>query len=137
MKRHCQTCTCEPNKGGHKRRITKEMAVWLKGLVDLNAETKGPVHVRQVTELTKIHGGDYGKLAHWGLVMKAKAMDSANPRGNGYWMPTRLAYLFVKHGRSVPAYYVDDEDGKPAEWSTEMIVFAQCADEFLVADLAP
>ena len=69
-------------------------------------------------------GGDYGKLAHWGLIVLAASDTEEDQRTSGQWQPTAKGRRFV-HGKvQVPAQVVL-YDNRVLGWSEAWVSVEQ------------
>jgi len=88
----------------YRRTITAHAAAWLVVLVRLWRETGGqwiPVKTPELSRFTR--GGDYAKLAHWGLI-EQQVKGRAQTRQSGMWRPTSRGVAFVDDQERVPQY---------------------------------
>lgn len=74
----------------YKRPINSQMARWLIWLVLEYKHNQRWIDVKE----SALRGGDYGKLAHWGLIEQEQ---NTNPtkRTSGLWRPTAKGTDFV------------------------------------------
>ena len=64
-------------------------------------------------------GGDFAKLAHWGLI-KQQDNDDPSKRTSGYWKASPLALRFVSGEIGMPSYVVI-YNNEVLDWSEEMV----------------
>jgi hypothetical protein len=83
----------------YKRSITNRMAQWLIWLVKVSKNNEW-TNWRDAPKKV-VHGGDYGKMFHWGLIEHAP---NANPKkkSSGVWRPTDKGIRFVYRQVTVP-----------------------------------
>lgn len=100
------TCPCcQQFAKRYKRKLYAAMARWLIWLVSQHRRNGGQwvdVNLDTAHEYRK-GGGDFAKLAHWGLI-QAKPNDDPDKRSSGLWRPTELGLGFVHGSVRVPTH---------------------------------
>ena len=92
----------------YQRRINAGMAYGLCLFFRAHGATDAYVHVPSQTELSRL-GGDWAKLALWGLVEERPSDDPGLGPHGGWWRLTKLGARFVAGQCRVPAFvYVYD-----------------------------
>lgn len=107
----------------YKRKLNKEMAKWLVWLVNkylksLKHHSEDWVDVRD----SKVRGGDYAKLALWGLAKRKPADEESKSRTSGLWKPTARGIDFAMGRRTVPShlYLYNNEIVRASETQTSI-----------------
>ncbi len=125
-------CPCCGNRVKvYRRHLNRAM---VKALVWLVYEhEKWPQRWFHISELPTIQGrpggGDFAKLAHWGLINE-KPNEDDGKKTSGLWKPTFKAFGFVTAGQRVPAW-VELLENRPTAWSEETVdVFEAFGEEF-------
>lgn len=80
----------------YKRSLNAGMVRALIAIVKEYLRTNDWVDIRTIS----VRGGDYGKLAHFGLLVAGD--------GAGFWKPTQLGIDFVLHRKAAPKYALVD-----------------------------
>jgi len=84
----------------YRRKLNSHMAHSLLVLVRLYADNPRFYHVDEIGNASK--GGDFAKLAWWGLI-EQNGNDDPDKRTSGEWVPTANGIGFAHRVRSVPA----------------------------------
>ena len=111
----------------YKRKLNKEMARWLVWLVNkyLNLSATSSkewcsdwVDVRD----SKVRGGDYAKLALWGLAKRKPVGEESKSRTSGLWKPTPSGIDFSMGRSTVPShlYLYNNEVVRASEVQTSI-----------------
>jgi hypothetical protein len=90
---------CGQHAKVYKRKLNTEMAVWLIWLAKQFTIQPDWVDVKE----TRLRGGDYGKLVHWGLAVQC-TNENPKKRTSGLWKPTELGLQFARGAISVPSH---------------------------------
>jgi hypothetical protein len=116
------TCPCCGQLAKQYRRsIYRGMARWL---VQLIIAHRGKEWV-SIHDLPVQRGGDFAKLALWGLIQQKPNDDDDSKRTSGMWRPTRLGRRFAFNETKVPKYlYIFD--GAIRERSVEEVFIREC-----------
>jgi hypothetical protein len=96
---HCPCC------GRHvqvyKRKLTRDMARFVVLLLKEYRKIPGTwVDVR----LFPVRGGDYAKVAHWGLAILKENESDPEKKNSGLWKPTQLGVRFAVGAEKVPSH---------------------------------
>jgi len=89
----------------YKRKLNREMARWLVWLVGKYINSSG--HIPSVwidVKDSKVRGGDYAKLALWGLAKRKPVEEGSKSRTSGLWQPTAQGIDFALGRRRVPSH---------------------------------
>lgn len=120
--------TCHRFAKRYKRKLGGQQVVWLMWLVREFGRTGEWVCIQDTASWARyrgdIVGGDYGKLVHWGLVMRM-GNDDPTKKSSGYWKPTQLGIDFVMQRVKVPSHvylYNNTVDG----WSETSVAIREC-----------
>tara|TARA_R110000824_G_scaffold344848_1_gene531477 strand:+ start:4460 stop:4966 length:507 start_codon:yes stop_codon:yes gene_type:complete len=89
----------------YRRKLNKEMAKWLVWLVAKYLSSSG--HIPSVwidVKDSKVRGGDYAKLALWGLAKRKPVEEGSKSRTSGLWQPTAAGIDFALGRKRVPSH---------------------------------
>ncbi len=87
----------------YQRRIYAGMAEFLQWIVKAYSEKKDVGAYIDITTGPNQRGGDFAKLAHWGLIER-KAIAKGNEKLQRWWRPTLKGIEFVEDKVRVPEY---------------------------------
>lgn len=111
---HCQACGQFAKV--YPRQIHSTMAVTLIDFYKLSKQDEGFHHVAVIftksrTAMHRLNGGDWAKLAGWGLIEEQpKDASEKTKRTSGFWRITEAGKNFVEKRTKVPRYmYVYDD----------------------------
>lgn len=91
----------------YRRPLYDKMAAWLIWCVQAYDPEEAPwLHVNEGPVLqNRKGGGDFAKLAHWGLIEEQPRSDDADhKRSSGYWRPTERGIAFAHGQIEVPSH---------------------------------
>lgn len=118
---------CEQYCKVYKRRLNGAMAQWLIWLVREHETGGGEawLHVNDGPVIqSRKGGGDFAKLAHWGLIQERPNDEDEAKRASGYWRPTTSGVDFA-HGRITVSAYVFIWNNNVVEFSEEHATIQQ------------
>jgi hypothetical protein len=87
----------------YRRKLSSQMALWLVKLVRLSQARPLGAWI-EVAKDCPTHGGDYAKLAAWGLVEQKQEQGDGSTRTSGRWRPTRAGRDFAENRLRVPSH---------------------------------
>lgn len=90
----------------YPRKLYADQAAWLIWLVRRHTEIMGAGDEAGWVPVTEspVRGGDYAKVAHWGLCELRPKDQGDNKRTSGLWRPTSDGILFVRGQLLVPSH---------------------------------
>ena len=91
----------------YRRALYDKMAAWLIWCVQAHDPEQTPwLHVNEGPVLqNRKGGGDFAKLAHWGLIEERPRDDDVDhKRSSGYWRPTERGIQFANGLITVPSH---------------------------------
>ena len=107
----------------YKRKLNREMARWLVWLVKkyLNGMKHHCSEWIDVRD-SRVRGGDYAKLALWGLAKRKPVDEESKSRTSGLWKPTPRGIDFAMGRCNVPShlYLYNNEIVRASETQTSI-----------------
>ncbi len=89
----------------YKRKLNKKMAEWLVWLVGKYLHSTGHIPSNWIdVKESRVRGGDYAKLALWGLAKRKPVEEGAKSRTSGLWKPTPIGIDFAIGRRRAPSH---------------------------------
>ena len=97
----CECPACGQLVKLYKRNLSATPARGLIELYKLDQIKPGYHHIREIESQERSHGGDFGKMVYWGLIVQLENNDTKK-RTSGMWAITDKGKRFVRGLIAVP-----------------------------------
>lgn len=87
----------------YRRKLNSAMAQALAAFYERMGASDEYVHVPSTTDMSRL-GGDWAKLAHWGLIEEKPSDRDDGSKHAGWWRITELGRRFVRDEVRIPSH---------------------------------